>query len=69
MPDNDVPGSAEEAWNIMCGVLQPKDESDARLYRAIFISGMASALSIAYHHGFVTLRADVDRMQRETIDA
>ena len=57
--------SAEGAWQELLreapglGLLD-----DPLLFRAVFVAGMSAALSIAFHHGFAELRAELEAERR-----
>ncbi len=66
--DSAAPHSLDEAWEQTRELVEPADESDMQVYRAIFVTGMATALSIIFHHGIADLRKEIEREQKGMSD-
>lgn len=66
MSDDDVPSTIAEAWEALCRAvdLGSLGADEGTVEREMFIAGMSVGLQIAYHHGFATLRAELEREQR-----
>lgn len=68
--DSVVPQSLAEGWKQCRDILEIADASDsqAALYKAVFVAGVGVAMAIIYARGFVGLRAEMQREQEGMSD-